>query len=148
MQPRAPAIAGLVFVDAHLFIATRRALPVHRSADAAVTTAHWVRAWIETIDDVPGLAAARHVYRLSLAGREPPVLDGYAAEQRFLLGWAQDCRATIRDATRRRPIVTDPHVPTPDRALTVRNLTAWYAAFGVVAGPKLYLSPSERVTVW
>jgi predicted metalloendopeptidase len=48
----------------------------------------------------------------------------------------------------RQQIITDGHAPDQYRALTVRNLDAWYEAFGVKPGDKLYLSPEQRVRIW
>jgi len=102
----------------------------------------------ENIADVAGLATAYDAYRLSLKGATPPVIDGFTADQRFFLGWAQNYRAKYREAALRRVVVTDVHSPGPWRALTVRNLDAWYPAFEVKPGQKLYLAPAERVKVW
>ncbi|WP_293677610.1 M13 family metallopeptidase [uncultured Phenylobacterium sp.] len=102
----------------------------------------------ENIADMAGLAAAYDAYILSLKGAPPPVIDGFTADQRFFLGWAQNYRAKFREAALRRQIVTDVHAPAPWRALTVRNLDAWYPAFGVKPGQKLYLEPAQRVEIW
>jgi putative endopeptidase len=102
----------------------------------------------ENIADVAGLATAWDAYRLSLNGAPPPVIDGFTAEQRFFLGWAQNYRAKFREAALRRQIVTDVHAAAPYRALTVRNLDAWYPAFEVKPGQKLYLEPAQRVKIW
>ena len=102
----------------------------------------------ENIADVAGLATAYDAYRLSLKGAAPPVIEGFSADQRFFLGWAQNYRAKYREAALRRLIVTDVHAPGPWRALTVRNLDAWYPAFDVKEGQKLYLAPADRVKIW
>jgi putative endopeptidase len=102
----------------------------------------------ENIADVAGLAAAYDGYLLSLNGAPPPVIDGFTADQRFFLGWAQNYRAKYREAALRRQVVTDVHSPGPYRALTVRNLDAWYPAFGAQPGQKLYLAPADRVKIW
>jgi predicted metalloendopeptidase len=44
--------------------------------------------------------------------------------------------------------MTDPHSPGEYRAATVRNIDAWYSAFDVKPGEKLYLSPNDRVRIW
>ena len=44
--------------------------------------------------------------------------------------------------------MTDPHAPGEYRAATVRNIDAWYSAFDVMAGEKLYLPSPERVRIW
>ena len=102
----------------------------------------------ENIADLGGLATAWDAYQLSLKGRPAPVIDGFTAEQRFFLGFAQNLRAKFREAALRRQIVTDILTPAPYRALTVRNLDAWYSAFDVKPGQKLYLSAAERVKIW
>lgn len=102
----------------------------------------------ENIADVAGLAAAYDAYILSLKGAAPQTLDGFTADQRFFLGWAQNYRAKFREPSLRRTVVTDVHSPGPWRALTVRNLDAWYPAFDVKPGQKLYLAPADRVKIW
>ncbi len=102
----------------------------------------------ENIADLAGLAVAYDAYRISLGGTAASVLDGLTGDQRLFLGWAQNYRSKYRDDTLRRVIMTDVHSPGPYRAATVRNLDAWYDAFGVKPQDKLYLAPSERVRVW
>ena len=102
----------------------------------------------ENIADVAGLAAAYDAYRLSLKGAPPPVIDGFTADQRFFLGWAQNYRSKYREAALRRQVVTNVHSPGPWRAVTVRNLDAWYPAFDVKEGQTLYLAPVDRVKLW
>jgi putative endopeptidase len=102
----------------------------------------------ENIADVAGLATAYDAYRLSLKGAPPPVIDGFTADQRFFLAWAQNYRSKYREAALRRQVVTDVHSPGPWRAATVRNLDAWYPAFDVKPGQALYLAPAERVKIW
>ena len=102
----------------------------------------------ENIADVAGLATAWDAYQLSLRGHPAPVIDGFTAEQRFFLGFAQNYRGKFREAALRRQIVTDILPPAPYRALTVRNLDAWYSTFDVKPGQKEYLAPAERVKIW
>lgn len=102
----------------------------------------------ENIADVAGLSAAYDAYHLSLKGAPAPVIDGMTADQRFFLGWAQNYRSKFREAALRRQVVTGVHSPGPWRALTVRNLDAWYPAFDVKPGQKLHLEPADRVKIW
>ncbi|WP_296816111.1 M13 family metallopeptidase [Brevundimonas sp.] len=102
----------------------------------------------ENIADVAGLATAYDAYRLSLSGREAPVIGGFTGDQRFFLGWAQIWRAKYREPALRNAILTNVHAPGPWRAATVRNQDAWYEAFGVEPGQALYLAPEDRVEVW
>ncbi|WP_293904300.1 M13 family metallopeptidase [Phenylobacterium sp.] len=102
----------------------------------------------ENIADVAGVATAYDAYRISLQGAPAPVVDGFTADQRFFLAWAQNYRTKYREAALRRQVVTDVHATAPWRALTVRNLDAWYPAFDVKPGQRLYLAPADRVKIW
>ncbi|HET9161792.1 MAG TPA: M13 family metallopeptidase [Caulobacteraceae bacterium] len=102
----------------------------------------------ENIGDLAGLGVAYDAYKASLKGKRAPVIDGFTGEQRFFLGWAQVWRTLTRDPAMRNNLTTDPHSPGPWRAITVRNIDAWYEAFGVKPGQKLYLAPEDRVKVW
>jgi putative endopeptidase len=100
----------------------------------------------ENIADVAGLSAAYDAYRI--AEPDAPTIDGFTGDQRFFVAFAQDWRTKMRPEARRGSLLTDGHAPGEFRADTVRNLDPWYAAFGVEAGRKLYLSPAERVRIW
>jgi predicted metalloendopeptidase len=102
----------------------------------------------ENIADVAGLAAAYDAYKASLGGKEAPVIDGFTGDQRFFIAYAQTWATKMRDAALRARIATDGHAPGQYRALTVRNVDAWYTAFNVQPGDKLYLAPDKRVKVW
>ena len=103
----------------------------------------------ENIGDNGGLSVALEAYRISLRGRTPSVLDGFSGLQRLFLSWAQSYRESVREAQLRRYRASDPHSPAEFRVNgVVRNMDAWYAAFGVRAGDRLYLSPPERVHIW
>jgi putative endopeptidase len=102
----------------------------------------------ENIADVAGLSAAYDAYKLSLHRKELPVVDGLTGDQRFFLAFAQSWRQKIRDAALRSQIVTNEHAPDRERAQTVRNVDAWYDAYGVKPGEKLYLEPNKRVRIW
>lgn len=102
----------------------------------------------ENIADVAGLAAAYDAYRASLNGKEAPVIGGFTGDQRFFLSFAQSWATKMREETMRARLATDGHAPGMYRALTVRNIDAWYKAFAVKPGDKLYLAPEKRVKVW
>lgn len=102
----------------------------------------------ENMADLAGVNVALDAYRLSLKGKPAPVVAGYTGEQRFFLGFGQVWRTKYRDANLLQRLTTDPHTPGNYRAYVVRNLDAWYAAFGVAPGQKYYLAPAERVKVW
>jgi len=102
----------------------------------------------ENIADLAGLTAAHDAWRASLHGKPAPVVDGFTGEQQFFLSWAQLYRSKYREPALRRILLTNGHSPGMFRALTVRNLDAWYDAFGVKPGDAQYLAPDDRVRIW
>jgi predicted metalloendopeptidase len=102
----------------------------------------------ENIADVAGLSAAYDAYKHSLAGKEAPKIGGFTGDQRFFIAYSQAWASKMRDEILRQRVLTDGHAPGNFRALTVRNLDAWYPAFNVQPGQKLYLAPDKRVKVW
>jgi len=103
----------------------------------------------ENIGDLGGLNMAYHAYHLSLKGQPAPVIDGLTGDQRFFLSWAQVWRAKYRDGVMRELVLSDVHSPAYFRVNgPVRNMDAWYAAFNVQPGDKLYLKPEDRVSIW
>ncbi len=102
----------------------------------------------ENIADVAGVAAAYDGYRASLAGQTGPVRDGFSSDQQFFIAFGQNWGSKGREAAVRQQVMTDPHSPGQYRASTVRNIDAWYAAFHVQPGDKLYLAPPDRVQIW
>ena len=103
----------------------------------------------ENIGDLGGLAVANEAYHRSLHGAPAAVLDGLTGDQRFFLSWAQVWRLKQRDEDLRAQVTSDPHSPTKYRVNgVVRNVDAWYPAFKVQPGDKLYLPPDERVHIW
>jgi putative endopeptidase len=103
----------------------------------------------ENIADNSGLAIAYKAYRLSLGGRQAPVLDGLTGDQRFFMGTAQAWRNKSRDNDLIMRIKADPHSPDRFRGLlTEKNQDPFYAAFDVKAADKMYLPPEQRVHIW
>ena len=103
----------------------------------------------ENIGDAAGVAVGLEAYHLSLNGRPAPVLDGITGDQRFFFGWAQVWQSKYREDALRNQIATDSHSPAEFRVIgPVRNVDAWYEAFGVQPGDKYYLAPEDRVRIW
>ena len=103
----------------------------------------------ENIGDLGGLSIALLAYRLSLGGKEAPVIDGLTGVQRVLFGWAQVWRTKSREAEAVRRLATDPHSPPEFRCNgVIRNIDAFYDAFDVSADDALYLEPQQRVRIW
>jgi putative endopeptidase len=106
----------------------------------------------ENIGDLTGVSLAYRAYQLYL--RDHPdmkgiVRDGFTNDQRFFLSWGQTWRYIAPDSAIRYIIENGYHSPAPYRVNgVVRNIDAWYDAFGVTPNQKLYLPPSERVKLW
>jgi putative endopeptidase len=103
----------------------------------------------ENIADLGGILLALDAYRASLHGAPAPVLDGYTGDQRVFLGWAQVWRTKSRPDALKQQTTSDSHSPARFRVDgPLRNVDAWYDAFGVKPGNKLYLNPEDRVRIW
>jgi putative endopeptidase len=103
----------------------------------------------ENIADLGGVLVAYDAYHASLKGQPAPVVDGLTGDQRFFLSWAQVWAYKIRESAKRRQLASDPHSPNDYRVNGVApNIDAWYAAFGVKLGDKLYIAPDQRVRIW
>lgn len=103
----------------------------------------------ENIADLSGMAIAYKAYLLSLDGEEPPVIEGMTGPQRFFFGWAEIWRRLYREEELVRRLVIDPHSPSRFRANgPIINLDAFYEAFDVKPGDKLYKKPEDRIQIW
>ncbi|MDQ3070274.1 MAG: hypothetical protein M3R55_11175 [Acidobacteriota bacterium] len=103
----------------------------------------------ENVGDLGGLALAHRAYRLSLQGRTPPVIDGFTGDQRFFLGWAQVWRTKVRDEYLRQWLTWMPHAPPAYRANgPLSHVDAFYAAFDVKPGDRLFVAPASRARIW
>jgi putative endopeptidase len=103
----------------------------------------------ENIADNSGMAIAYKAYRLSLGGKQAPVIEGLSGDQRFYVGWAQVWRGKTRTDQLIVDIKTDPHSPMAIRGTVPEmNQESFYQAFGVKQGDKMYLPPDKRVVLW
>jgi len=103
----------------------------------------------ENIADLGGLLLALDAYHDSLHGRPAPIIDGLTGDQRVFLGWAQVWRAKTRDDALRRQLVSDPHSPERARVdVPMRNIDAFYDAFGVKTGDPMFVAAGDRVRIW
>lgn len=103
----------------------------------------------ENIGDLSGLAIAHKAYRRSLNGDAARDIDGMTGDQRFFMGWAQVWRRKYREEELMNRLKTDPHSPSEYRTNgIVRNMPAFYEAFGVNEGDPMYLGETDRVTIW
>ena len=103
----------------------------------------------ENIGDLGGLNMAHEAYLISLKGQPAPVIDGLTGDQRFYLAYAQVWREKYREGSLRELVMSDVHSPARFRVNgPLPNIDAWYAAFDVKAGDKMYIAPADRVRIW
>jgi putative endopeptidase len=103
----------------------------------------------ENIADLGGILIALDAYHSALGGKSAPVIDGLTGDQRFFLAYAQSWRDKRREDSVREQLVSDVHSPEVFRVNgVVRNVDAWYGAFGVIPGQLLYLPPAGRARIW
>ncbi|MGY4830443.1 M13 family metallopeptidase [Sphaerotilaceae bacterium SBD11-9] len=103
----------------------------------------------ENIADLSGLEIAYKAWRLSLKGKEPPVIDGLTGEQRFFMAWAVSWREKMRDARTMELLVSDEHAPPLFRANgTVVNMDVFHATFGTRPGDRMYKPQDQRIRIW
>jgi putative endopeptidase len=103
----------------------------------------------ENIADFAGIQVALDAYHKSLGGKAAPVIDGLTGDQRFFLAYAQVWREKQRDDALRSQVTTDPHSPGRFRVLgPIRNVQAWYDAFGITPGSTMYIPPEQRAHIW
>ena len=104
----------------------------------------------ENIGDLSGVETAYGAWRRYVAKHgEPKLVDGLTGDQRFFMAYAQVWRGKRREGAVREQALTDPHSAEFARTnAVVRNIDAWYKAFGVKPGDKMYLPPEQRVHIW
>ena len=103
----------------------------------------------ENIGDLAGLEIAYAAYRMSLGETEAPVIGGLTGDQRFFIAYARTYRDKVREELARAMLDSDNHAPSRYRVNgVVRNMDAWYAAFDIKPGDRLYLAPNQRVRIW
>ncbi|WP_373992207.1 M13 family metallopeptidase [Duganella sp. BuS-21] len=103
----------------------------------------------ENIGDNSGSAIAYKAYKIAMAGKTAPVIDGFTGDQRFFMGFGQIWRVKMREEQQLVQIKTDPHSPGRFRTNgPVVNQPGFYEAFDVKPGDKLYVAPEQRVIIW
>ncbi|MBB1317384.1 M13 family peptidase [Shewanella sp. SR43-4] len=103
----------------------------------------------ENIGDLSGVTIAYKAYKMSLDGKEAPVIDGLTGDQRFFMGFTQIWRVKMKEEAMRNRVATDPHSPGHFRALgALSNMPEFYSTYDVKQGDKMYIAPESRVKIW
>jgi len=103
----------------------------------------------ENIGDLGGLNVAYEAFKMTEQGKSNKKIDGFTPDQRFFLSWAQVWRGSSRPETAAQLVQTDPHSPAEYRTIGAPvNMDAWYKAFKVKPGNKLYKKPEDRIKIW
>jgi putative endopeptidase len=103
----------------------------------------------ENIGDLGGLNAAYEAFKMTEQGKSNKKIDGFTPDQRFFLAWAQVWRSNSLSETKAQLIITDPHSPAEYRTIGAPvNMDAWYKAFNIQPGDKLYKKPEDRIKIW
>jgi putative endopeptidase len=103
----------------------------------------------ENLADLGGINVAYDAYKKTKQGQADAKIDGFTGDQRFFLSFAQVWRGSMRPEALAQQINTDPHSPGRFRTDgTVINIDAWYKAFDIKPGDKMYKAPEDRIKVW
>ena len=105
---------------------------------------------VENIADLGGVNIAFDALQMYLKDHgSVGKISGFTQEQRFFLAWASVWRTLSTDQYITNQVKVDPHSPDYLRAFApLTNVDAWYNAFDVKEGDKLYRKPEERVKIW
>jgi len=103
----------------------------------------------ENIGDLGGLSIAFKAYKISLGGKPSATIDGLPGEPRGFLGWTQASCSKMRDEYHRVMRPSNEHAPSMYRGSNpLTNIDAFYDAFGLKPGDKMFRKPEERVRIW
>lgn len=102
----------------------------------------------ENVADLGGLVSAFDAYRHSLGARAADPSVVHELDRQFFIAYARAWRSRLSEPALRAYVAGNDHAPDAYRIATVRNLDAWYEAFDVRPGQRLYLAPAARVHIW
>jgi putative endopeptidase len=103
----------------------------------------------ENLADLGGLSIAYEAFTKTKEFKEGKKIDGFTPQQRFFLNWAQVWRSNTLPQTSAQLILTDPHSPGQFRCNgPISNIDAWYDAFDIKEGDKMYKPADKRTRIW
>lgn len=103
----------------------------------------------ENLADMGGIAIAYDAFKMTAEGKDTTKIDGFTPDQRFFISVAQSWRRKMKDPALMQMIKTNPHSPGVWRVMgPLMNIDAFYAAFNVQPGDKMYKAPADRIKIW
>lgn len=103
----------------------------------------------ENIGDNGGLNIAFRALQNSMKTKPLKTLDGFTPEQRFFLSWARVWAGNARPEYLEYLITVDPHSPNMARVnAALPEIDAWYDAFKIKKGDKLFIPANKRAHIW
>lgn len=103
----------------------------------------------ENIGDNGGLNIAFRALQNSLKQNPLPVKDGFTPEQRFFLAWARVWASNMTDEYVKYLLTVDVHSPNYARVnAALPMIDAWYDAFNVKKGAKMFVPKNKRAHIW
>ncbi len=103
----------------------------------------------ENTADLGGITIAYEALQMEMKKHPEPVKDGFTADQRFFIAFAQVWRTELRPAFARQQMENNPHSPGMFRANgPLSDLPQFYTAFGVKSGDGMYRDSTTRVSIW
>ena len=103
----------------------------------------------ENLADHGGLQVAYAAFKNATKNNPLPVIDGFTADQRFFLAYAGVWAGNINEAEIRNLTKSDPHSLGRWRVNgALPHIDAWYEAFGVKPGDKMYIPKEQRLPLW
>ena len=103
----------------------------------------------ENLADHGGLMVAYAAFKNATKSQPLPVIDGLTADQRFFLAYAGVWAGNITEAEIRNRTKSDPHALGRWRVNgALPHIDAWYEAFGIKEGDKMYIPKEKRLQLW
>jgi putative endopeptidase len=103
----------------------------------------------ENLADHGGLQLAWTAYKNATQAQPLPAIDGFTADQRFFLSYASIWAQNITDAAVRYITTSDVHSLGRWRTNgALPHIDAWYDAFGIKEGDKLFIPKEKRLQLW
>jgi len=103
----------------------------------------------ENIADLGGLNISYNAYQMALNGKQPESIDGFTADQRFFMAYAQVWRQNVREKALMRQLKEDVHSPGEGRVnIPPFNMEVFVKAFNISPNDRLFIPEDKRAVIW